>query len=820
MDRNLRSLVLKRLEKETGAEDGWAVLVLAALEGPASLTACLDGGAAKPARPAGEDDHAAPTAAGPAFLRAIEVEGFRGVGRKARLDLTPGPGLTLIVGRNGCGKSSFADGLELLLTGRAHRWYDRPKEWGDGWRNLHHPDTEVSAEFALEGERGACTIRRTWAKDVADCDDGETWAQIHGRPRGSVGDLGWVTAVESYRPVLSYNELGSMLDEGPSKLYDALAAILGLNAANDAQELLRQERTRREKARKEAENERRGIAEKLAAVDDDRARRAVKALARKDWGLDEVGEILTGGSAEGNAGEVETLRRVAALAAPDPAAVTKAAGALRDASARLEEAAATLVGRADDLASLLQSALEFRAKHGVADCPVCGTEGVLDDAWTERQTAEAERLRRTSREVASLRRAVEGAAGALRAFAPPDRRVLEKAAGLGLDDALAAVDAALKPWNAAAAAKDAREAADGMEAAAPALRDAVAALRAAASEQIARREDVWRPVASELAEWLPRARRALGQGESVPDLKEAENWLKKTAEDMRDERFEPIAAQAIRIWEQLRMQSNVELGAVRLGGSGKRRRVELSVSVDGEECAALGVMSQGELNSLALSLFIPRATLAESPFRFVVIDDPVQSMDPARVDGLARVLEETAKERQVLVFTHDDRLPEAVRRLDIDANVMEVTRREGSVVEVRRAMDPVRRYIEDALALAYMDGLPPDASRRVIPGLCREALEAACMETVRRRRIGRGEAHQAVEKALIGAQTLTKLAALAIFDDGERGGDVMRWINAKERSFGDAFMACNRGAHGVVGAELMQLIRDVEKLAKTVLEIR
>ena len=61
------------------------------------------------------------------------------------------------------------------------------------------------------------------------------------------------------------------------------------------------------------------------------------------------------------------------------------------------------------------------------------------------------------------------------------------------------------------------------------------------------------------------------------------------------------------------------------------------MTVDGVPGAALGVMSQGELHSLALSLFLPRATLSESPFRFVVIDDPVQSMDPARVDGLARL---------------------------------------------------------------------------------------------------------------------------------------------------------------------------------------
>ena len=204
--------------------------------------------------------------------------------------------------------------------------------------------------------------------------------------------------------------------------------------------------------------------------------------------------------------------------------------------------------------------------------------------------------------------------------------------------------------------------------------------------------------------------------------------MKDAADDIRNERFAPIADETRRIWDKLRLQSNVSLDDVHLGGAGKARKVELKVTVDGQEGAALGVMSQGELHSLALSLFIPRATLEESPFRFVVIDDPVQSMDPARVDGLAKVLQSASKNRQVVVFTHDDRLPEAIRRLDIPATVIEVTRREGSVVEPRRSKDPVSRYIEDAMALAYTDDLPPEVARRVVPGLCREALEAACME--------------------------------------------------------------------------------------------
>jgi ABC-type hemin transport system ATPase subunit len=88
----------------------------------------------------------------------------------------------------------------------------------------------------------------------------------------------------------------------------------------------------------------------------------------------------------------------------------------------------------------------------------------------------------------------------------------------------------------------------------------------------------------------------------------------------------------------LRQESNVDLGSIRLAGSSTSRHVELDVSVDGAAGSALGVMSQGEVNALALSVFLPRARLPASPFRFLVIDDPVQAMDPAKVDGLARVL--------------------------------------------------------------------------------------------------------------------------------------------------------------------------------------
>jgi hypothetical protein len=75
----------------------------------------------------------------------------------------------------------------------------------------------------------------------------------------------------------------------------------------------------------------------------------------------------------------------------------------------------------------------------------------------------------------------------------------------------------------------------------------------------------------------------------------------------------PLAKQARSIWAMLRQESNVDLGAIRLAGSSTSRHVELDVSVDGAPGSALGVMSQGEVNALALAVFLPRARLPASP---------------------------------------------------------------------------------------------------------------------------------------------------------------------------------------------------------------
>ncbi len=59
----------------------------------------------------------------PMYLSQVELSDFRTFG-KFVLDVAPGPGLTLLIGSNGLGKSSFFDAIEWCLTGRVQRLED------------------------------------------------------------------------------------------------------------------------------------------------------------------------------------------------------------------------------------------------------------------------------------------------------------------------------------------------------------------------------------------------------------------------------------------------------------------------------------------------------------------------------------------------------------------------------------------------------------------------------------------------------------------------------------------------------------------------
>ncbi len=809
MNERLVDVVLHRLA-DSGLSDRQADLVLAACQGEDALHQAVGGGGAlrqaiTPSQDGSFAEHA--------YLRSISVEGFRGIGPPVKLDLELGPGLTLVSGRNGSGKSSFAEAAEVLLTGDNKRWSGRPSLWAEGWRNLHHPRAEVAVELLVDGQPGTTTIRGSWPKG-GDLRALTVTIQAAGQTRQTAPSLEPDGLIRTYRPFLSYNELGSMLEERPSDLYDALEAVLGLGDLVDATQRLRKQRLESEQAGKAVAKAVPALARRLDQLDDDRARRAHDAITTQRPDLDGLDALLAASASGADDDELGALRQLANVTGPDWRMAATAAIELRTAARDAEKAAITDAGRAREMANLLEAALGVYQHSGDRACPVCGT-GSLDSAWREATNANVARLRTEATEA-------ERANGKLRQAQALARHCLTGPPTIlvcgvpGFDTSEAA--AAWRQW-AAYDGSDPAEFADHLDQA-EAVTERVEELRRSAASEVARREDRWRPVARDLTTWIVDAHAARAADALGKELKKVEAWLRNTSANLRDERFTRIAEEARSLWALLRQQSSVELGRVELEGATTRRRVALDVTVDGTPAAALGVMSQGELHALALSLFLPRATSKESPFRFLVIDDPVQAMDPARVDGLARVLEKTARTHQVIVFSHDDRLRESLHRQQIPARVVSVTRRTNSHVAVEPTLDPVTQAIDDARALAMTSELPTSAARRVVPGFCRLALEAACMEVVRRRDLSAGIPHAAVEARLLAADRLSKRMALALHGDAKQTASIMDDVERRfGRSAADVVRRANKGSHQGDDGDLKGLVDNAERVARDLLRL-
>ncbi|WP_331449194.1 AAA family ATPase [Streptomyces prasinus] len=724
--------------------------------------------------------------AGPVQLRSITAAGWRGIGPRTTLGLPPGPGLVVVAGPNGSGKSSFAEAAETALTGRNSRWESRRAgDWKQGWRNLHSPEVipEVSVELGVGERIEPITVRRTWYG--AKVDDARTRAEGADGSERKLDEVVDAEALDLARPFLPYSELGSMINGTLADLHDAFFKLLGLELLAELDDRVKsavgdcEQAVKRQKVRTEQ------LLGELASLDDPRARSAAKTLSAARPDLDRVGALLANRSPAAEA-ELGQLRRQAGLTGPDVQEVSGAVARLREAAARAEDARHGSAENARRLAKLLEAALDHRRRSPSADCPVCGNACQLDRAWAERARAEVERLQS---EAAQAEAALQGVAKARRAL----HDVIEPVpAWLQADDS--PLSELWREWALCRGVTDAEELADRTERTAVALDDACRQMREESARRLADHDGEWQPMAVRLADWLGVAEAAEAARARRPQATKARAWLRSVINELRDERLRPFAERSQEVWQQLCEHSSVTLGSVTLAGTPGRGRVELDVTVDDMTAPAYSVMSQGELHSLALSLFLPRATHEASPFGFLVIDDPVQSMDPEKVEGLARVLDTVARNRQVIVFTHDTRLQQAIDHLGIRATVLRVTRQTDSVVGVETVTDPVEQAFAEARAISLDRNVPQDVADRVLPAMCRGAIEVACLVTARRRlRDEHGLPLSEVEKRVAELERTKEYVALALLGDGKQHArDAVERLRPGGWQLIDAF---NSGTH-------------------------
>lgn len=696
------------------------------------------------------------------FLERLGVSGFRGIGPESFIGFKPMPGLTIVSGRNGSGKSSFSEAMEIALTGAAHRWNKQNSQFEPEHRNLHVGDPcRVRLDLIHQGE-ATSRIEVEWKPDAPREAFRRTLQRADQLPEDGIASLGWDEALVTYRPLLSYEELGNLLAGRQIDIAQAVQKALGLGEVTAAKTLINDRlktaglpRDREKTARSAA----RSALEQATAdgVDDPRITEALDSFAtkslRKNVDLNRARELATGGGADTS---VRSLEAIVQLELPTEEAVRAAAEELRAADAAVAAQAGAISHLEQAQRQLLAQALDLHAHAGDQPCPVCG-EGTLDAAWRVRVQAtldasgEAARLRdQALQRQRTARNQVRALVGSL------PRAVIEH------DFDLASQPAAVAAWARwASLPTEPAMWADHVEKGYADLAAATGAWQAEAARVAQDRRDVWAPLAVMLSEWIG-AYEAYAEGQAAEErLKSAKKIMDELEKAAQSERLAPITERAQHIWNLLKQESNVDVADIALSP----RKLEISATVDGEPVGALRVMSQGELHALALALFLPRVTLEASPFQFVVLDDPVQAMDPAKVDGLLSVLLEIAETHQVVVLSHDDRLADAARRHGTggqEIRILEVQRAENSVVKVESVLDPVERHIKDAWALFNEPGMPIPAKCFVIPGILRMALESAAHERYFTRELAEGRRLGELEEEWENARTSLARMKLAV----------------------------------------------------------
>ncbi|AMV34670.1 recombination protein F [Pirellula sp. SH-Sr6A] len=620
------------------------------------------------------------------FIKKITVSGFRGILTPVELPFVHGgkPTSMALFGRNGYGKSSLTDAWEWLQTDKIER-LGREGAGASTFphRSAKNGESYIEVEFATLGS-GKITFNQK--KITIPTKDG---------------------AVDAFRQVapypcsLRYEDLTRFVFYTKAEQYDALAVLMGFTPQVEYQKMLRrvsrklEEEATKRKAITDRENSK--LAEMIGDAPD-----AATLLAFLQQQFVHAGDTAPATkedavkAVEGLKERIKNDPRAAALA--NHSALRKCVAELKTgatveadliAYATEMEEFKSAEGNAVDLIliGLYEKGKEVVDKRKLAEgdpCPLCGIpfEGSLAD-HIKAELEALQTLKATKDKVDAKRKQL------ITAITPFGK--LAKALEAGTKGNAVATAELLKDLTDSCNALDAPFADLGpllkvspeniVDETPAGIRTAAAAIKNKAQlfdvAQKALLEKLDKEIES-LKDDGARSRLVEAEGKIIGALKQWEEWDKaateqivvmkkgadfqaiadnyiKTSNADIESKFNSISAEVEKYFGILEEHTDgVGKPVLRLQ-TDQDRAVTLEIEFRGEAISpAYKYLSESQLNSFGLALFLATARRFNGNFRFLLLDDIVNSFDGYKRPQLIKLLKTEFDDFQFLVLTHDD----------------------------------------------------------------------------------------------------------------------------------------------------------------------
>lgn len=626
-------------------------------------------------------------------LDYVEVCGFRGFRDKVRIDF--GGGFTVITGRNGVGKSTLFDAVEFAITGLIEKYAveKAAKEsladylW---WRGAGTPQAHYVTAAFIRDDGEPFTITRTREGGASRLPEEIRAALCRGSaPEDALRQLTrtsiirdeWIAALsldlsETERFDLVRSALGAL--EGAEAAVKAKEVVTATDAAHTRNEAAYETVRSRLGERLTQQSE---IQSSLSRSGDVSAALATVAAAVPETPADMVTRLgaARGVLADGRAraariaDAVEAGRELLALHrtfyAPDAAAARESATAAleiareaKDIAMAAVDGAEALLAReedADAVAASLAILVEHGERLGLHDehCPLCAAQ--------RSSTEFAAGLEAARRRISTLASGVQDARHRLAAASNEARETdaaftmadAEVAAHQAEERTLRAAEqthaAFLERWR-----LDPRFLNDpeGLAAHLETERDRLINLERAllvldASQSVSRMASIEKNIEG-LREEINKLADAVSQSQAaVTHAREIERSVKRVSAEIIDERLAQISPLLNELYQRLRPHANWRTIDYSIRGDVKRF---LSLKV-GDGLNPQFVFSSGQRRAAGLAFLLSvHLARAWTPFRSLLLDDPVQHIDDFRALHLVEVLAALRLDRRQIICAVED----------------------------------------------------------------------------------------------------------------------------------------------------------------------